>query len=111
MCIVHCAVCPLLLPFVILLVTGYPLLALLPVLPLSCPAVTLCTFVPPPSPLSLYPPTFQIGLSRSTIASSFGRVVGEAKELADYKKEDMALSLLRMVSYNIGQVRGNALGE
>ncbi|GJP44935.1 hypothetical protein CLOM_g4333 [Closterium sp. NIES-68] len=46
----------------------------------------------------------KIGLSASTIASSFGRVVGEQKQLADYRPEDIALSLLRMVSYNIGQI-------
>lgn len=51
----------------------------------------------------------QIGLSASTIASSFGKVVGEAKELADYRPEDMALSLLRMFSYNIGQVGARLL--
>ncbi|CAI7782267.1 unnamed protein product [Closterium sp. NIES-54] len=46
----------------------------------------------------------QIGLSASTIASSFGRVVGEQRQLSDYRPEDIALSLLRMVSYNIGQI-------
>ncbi|CAI5955479.1 unnamed protein product [Closterium sp. NIES-64] len=46
----------------------------------------------------------KIGLSASTIASSFGRVVGEQKQLSDYRPEDIALSLLRMVSYNIGQI-------
>ncbi|CAI7812985.1 unnamed protein product, partial [Closterium sp. NIES-53] len=46
----------------------------------------------------------KIGLSASTIASSFGRVVGEQRQLSDYRPEDIALSLLRMVSYNIGQI-------
>ncbi|CAI5482744.1 unnamed protein product [Closterium sp. Yama58-4] len=46
----------------------------------------------------------KIGLSAATIASSFGRVVGEQKQLFDYRPEDIALSLLRMVSYNIGQI-------
>lgn len=47
----------------------------------------------------------QIGLSASTIASSFGKVVSQDKGLEDYRPEDIALSLVRMVSYNIGQVR------
>jgi pantothenate kinase len=47
----------------------------------------------------------QIGLSASTIASSFGRTISENKELSDYRPEDISLSLLRMISYNIGQVR------
>lgn len=46
----------------------------------------------------------QIGLSASTIASSFGKVISQDKDLADYRREDLALSLLRMISYNIGQV-------
>ncbi|XP_002991207.2 pantothenate kinase 2 [Selaginella moellendorffii] len=46
----------------------------------------------------------KIGLSASTIASSFGRVISETKSLSDYRKEDIALSLLRMISYNIGQI-------
>ncbi|KAH9301546.1 hypothetical protein KI387_013129, partial [Taxus chinensis] len=46
----------------------------------------------------------KIGLSASTIASSFGKVVSENKDLADYRREDIALSLLRMISYNIGQI-------
>lgn len=46
----------------------------------------------------------QIGLSASTIASSFGKVIQENKDLSDYRREDIALSLLRMISYNIGQV-------
>ena len=44
------------------------------------------------------------GLSADTIASSFGKVVMRRDHLADYRPEDLALSLLRMVSYNIGQI-------
>jgi len=47
----------------------------------------------------------KIGLSASTIASSFGKVIAENKDLSDYRKEDIVLSLLRMISYNIGQVQ------
>ena len=46
----------------------------------------------------------QIGLSAATIASSFGKVISEDKEIEDYRAEDISLSLLRMISYNIGQV-------
>ncbi|GAQ88623.1 pantothenate kinase 2 [Klebsormidium nitens] len=46
----------------------------------------------------------KIGLSASTIASSFGKVVSQDKGLEDYRPEDIALSLVRMVSYNIGQI-------
>jgi pantothenate kinase len=46
----------------------------------------------------------KIGLSASTIASSFGKVIGQDKDLSEYRREDIALSLLRMISYNIGQV-------
>ncbi|KAL6493540.1 Pantothenate kinase 2, mitochondrial [Orobanche gracilis] len=46
----------------------------------------------------------KIGLSASTIASSFGKAISENKELEDYRPEDISLSLLRMISYNIGQV-------
>lgn len=49
----------------------------------------------------------QIGLSASTIASSFGKTISENKELGDYRPEDISLSLLRMISYNIGQVGFN----
>lgn len=45
----------------------------------------------------------QIGLSASTIASSFGKAISENKEIEDYRPEDISLSLLRMISYNIGQ--------
>ncbi|XP_048137630.1 pantothenate kinase 2 isoform X1 [Rhodamnia argentea] len=46
----------------------------------------------------------KIGLSASTIASSFGKAISENKELKDYRPEDISLSLLRMISYNIGQI-------
>uniref|UniRef100_A0A164ULY1 Pantothenate kinase 2 n=1 Tax=Daucus carota subsp. sativus TaxID=79200 RepID=A0A164ULY1_DAUCS len=46
----------------------------------------------------------KIGLSASTIASSFGKTISENKELGDYRPEDISLSLLRMISYNIGQI-------
>ncbi|PKU86941.1 Pantothenate kinase 2 [Dendrobium catenatum] len=46
----------------------------------------------------------KIGLSASTIASSFGKTVSTSKELLDYRPEDISLSLLRMISYNIGQI-------
>eukprot|EP00775_Hariotina_reticulata_P009200 gene9200-9367_t len=45
-----------------------------------------------------------IGLSASTIACSFGKVVGQDKELQDYNPADVAMSLCRMVAYNIGQL-------
>ncbi|KAL8042001.1 hypothetical protein ABFX02_09G021800 [Erythranthe guttata] len=46
----------------------------------------------------------KIGLSASTIASSFGKAISENKDLEDYSPEDISLSLLRMISYNIGQI-------
>lgn len=46
----------------------------------------------------------KIGLSASTIASSFGKTISENKELQDYRPADISLSLLRMISYNIGQI-------
>ncbi|KAA8540811.1 hypothetical protein F0562_024774 [Nyssa sinensis] len=46
----------------------------------------------------------KIGLSASTIASSFGKAISEDKELEDCRPEDISLSLLRMISYNIGQI-------
>ena len=45
-----------------------------------------------------------IGLSADTIASSFGKVLHEDKSLDDYSKADIAMSLCRMISYNIGQL-------
>ncbi|KAG2707575.1 hypothetical protein I3760_05G153400 [Carya illinoinensis] len=46
----------------------------------------------------------KIGLSSTTIASSFGKAISDSKELADYRPEDIARSLLRMISNNIGQI-------
>ncbi|KAK7389071.1 hypothetical protein VNO78_23903 [Psophocarpus tetragonolobus] len=46
----------------------------------------------------------KIGLSASTIASSFGKVTSDKKGLEDYRPEDISLSLLRMISYNIAQI-------
>lgn len=45
-----------------------------------------------------------IGLSASTIASSFGRVVSEDLDLGDVQPADVAMALCRMVSYNIGHL-------
>ena len=50
-----------------------------------------------------------VGLAATTIASSFGKVVmDDSFSPSDYKPEDIALSLLRMISYNIAQVRERA---
>ncbi|XP_062158988.1 pantothenate kinase 1 isoform X1 [Alnus glutinosa] len=46
----------------------------------------------------------KIGLSSTTIASSFGKAISDNKELEDYRPEDLARSLLRMISNNIGQI-------
>ncbi|KAL7091692.1 hypothetical protein ACP275_12G120600 [Erythranthe tilingii] len=46
----------------------------------------------------------KIGLTSTAIASSFGKAVSENKELEDYRAEDVARSLLRMISNNIGQI-------
>eukprot|EP00899_Mesostigma_viride_P013960 jgi/Mesvir1/22565/Mv18570-RA.2 len=46
----------------------------------------------------------KVGLSADTIASSFGKVVMEGKDLSDFRPADLALSLVRMVSYNIAQL-------
>ncbi|KAI5580715.1 hypothetical protein POPTR_008G189500v4 [Populus trichocarpa] len=46
----------------------------------------------------------KIGLSSTTIASSFGKATSHNKELEDYKPEDISRSLLRMISNNIGQI-------
>ncbi|OMO80193.1 Type II pantothenate kinase [Corchorus olitorius] len=46
----------------------------------------------------------KIGLSATTIASSFGKAISDNKELEDYKAEDISRSLLRMISNNIGQI-------
>ncbi|KAL4425789.1 hypothetical protein ABPG75_009805 [Micractinium tetrahymenae] len=45
-----------------------------------------------------------IGLSANTIASSFGKVVGQCQSLEQYNPADMVQSLCRMISYNIGQL-------
>jgi bifunctional damage-control phosphatase, subfamily II, fusion protein len=45
-----------------------------------------------------------IGLSANTIASSFGKAIFQDKELPDYSPADIAMSLCRMISYNIGQL-------
>ncbi|KAG2707576.1 hypothetical protein I3760_05G153400 [Carya illinoinensis] len=50
----------------------------------------------------------KIGLSSTTIASSFGKAISDSKELADYRPEDIARSLLRMISNNIGQIWAQA---
>lgn len=46
----------------------------------------------------------KIGLTSTTIASSFGKAISENKELEHYRSEDVARSLLRMISNNIGQI-------
>ena len=46
----------------------------------------------------------KVGLSSSTIASSFGQVVMDEGSLEDYDKADITLSLLRMISYNISHI-------
>ena len=46
----------------------------------------------------------EIGLAADITASSFGKVIGQDKKLADYQPADLALALCRMVSYNIGQL-------
>ncbi|KAH6826775.1 pantothenate kinase 2 [Perilla frutescens var. hirtella] len=46
----------------------------------------------------------KVGLTSTTIASSFGKAISENKELDDYRPEDVARSLLRMISNNIGQI-------
>lgn len=45
-----------------------------------------------------------IGLSATTIASSFGKVISQDKSLMDYEAADISMALCRMVSYNIGQL-------
>ncbi|KAJ0038258.1 hypothetical protein Pint_22955 [Pistacia integerrima] len=46
----------------------------------------------------------KIGLLSTAIASSFGKAISDNKELEDYKTEDVARSLLRLISNNIGQI-------
>ncbi|KAF6165295.1 hypothetical protein GIB67_042711 [Kingdonia uniflora] len=43
----------------------------------------------------------KIGLSKSTTASSFGKATFENKKPEDYRPEDISLSLLLMITYNI----------
>ena len=45
-----------------------------------------------------------IGLSAETIASSFGKVLHSDRKLEDYNPADIAMSLCRMIAYNIGQL-------
>ncbi|CAL9090342.1 unnamed protein product [Musa acuminata var. zebrina] len=46
----------------------------------------------------------QQGLSASTLASSFGKVITSKRTLSDYKPEDLATTLLSAFTYNIAQV-------
>ncbi|KAJ7943650.1 Pantothenate kinase 2 [Quillaja saponaria] len=46
----------------------------------------------------------KIGLKSTAIASSFGKTISNNKELEEYQPEDIARSLLRMISNNIGQI-------
>lgn len=46
----------------------------------------------------------KIGLASTAIASSFGKAISKEQELEDYRPEDIARSLLRMISNNIGQI-------
>ncbi|KAI8477521.1 MAG: pantothenate kinase 2-like protein [Monoraphidium minutum] len=45
-----------------------------------------------------------IGLSATTIASSFGKVVGRRQGAGGLQQGDIAMALCRMISYNIGQL-------
>jgi type II pantothenate kinase len=44
------------------------------------------------------------GLSTSTLASSFGKVITSMKKLTDYRPEDIASTLLSAFTYNIAQI-------
>ncbi|XP_038893232.1 pantothenate kinase 1-like [Benincasa hispida] len=46
----------------------------------------------------------KMGLSSTAIASSFGKTISANKVLENYRTEDLARSLLRMISNNIGQI-------
>lgn len=46
----------------------------------------------------------KIGLSATTIASSFGKLLAKKNTKLKYTKADIAMSLLRMISNNIGQI-------
>jgi len=45
----------------------------------------------------------QQGLSTSTLASSFAKVITSKKRLTDYKPEDLASTLLSAFTYNVAQ--------
>jgi len=51
----------------------------------------------------------QQGLSTSTLASSFGKVITSKKRLTDYKPEDLASTLLSAFTYNIAQASSSFL--
>ena len=51
---------------------------------------------PPPPPCRL--------CAANTIASSFGKVINKEQGLEGYNPADVAMSLCRMISYNIGQL-------
>ncbi|XP_038976660.1 pantothenate kinase 1-like [Phoenix dactylifera] len=44
------------------------------------------------------------GLSASTLASSFGKVIDSKRKLSDYRAEDLATTLLSAFTYNIAQI-------
>lgn len=44
------------------------------------------------------------GLSASTLASSFGKVINSKRKLSDYRAEDLAATLLSAFTYNIAQI-------
>ncbi|XP_010932471.1 pantothenate kinase 1 [Elaeis guineensis] len=44
------------------------------------------------------------GLSASTLASSFGKVINSKRKLSDYRAEDLATTLLSAFTYNIAQI-------
>ncbi|KAL3535210.1 hypothetical protein ACH5RR_003671 [Cinchona calisaya] len=50
----------------------------------------------------------KIGLSASTIASSFCKANSENKELEDYRPEDISLSLLRMISITLARMEAES---
>jgi pantothenate kinase len=52
----------------------------------------------------VFPFMIQQGLSTSTLASSFGKVITSMKNLTDYRPEDLASTLLSAFTYNIAQV-------
>ncbi|XP_073010556.1 pantothenate kinase 1-like isoform X2 [Typha latifolia] len=44
------------------------------------------------------------GLSASTLASSFGKVITSERQLTDYRREDLATTILSAFTYNIAQI-------